>query len=57
MAKIKMTQEPEKPKFRYFCDACTGIAAISNEPEAVTQITCKVCGKFQKCKKENWLKL
>ena len=49
--------EVNKPTHRYVCDACTGIADISGMPDAVVVITCKVCGKVQNCRKENWIAL
>jgi hypothetical protein len=48
-----------KPRFRYFCDACTGNAGqFSNFVEIVgTSIICSVCGKAQIAVKENFIPL
>ena len=44
-------------KFRYFCEACTGIAMVAEIPEVVKTVKCAVCGKEQTAKKENWIKI
>lgn len=43
--------------YRYFCDACTGIAGVTSLPDSVKTIRCKVCGVSQDCKRMNWIKI
>lgn len=48
----------EKPKYRYYCEACTGIAFYSSIPVAGEGRVCKSCGKIiNPTKKENYIKL
>lgn len=47
----------QKPLFRYVCESCTGIAGVSIYPDAIKDMTCKVCGKGQKVKKGSWIKI
>jgi hypothetical protein len=44
-------------KFRYYCDACTGIAFYSEEVLAGKQGNCQACGKPYVARKENFIKL
>lgn len=55
--RVEVQKAAAKPTHRYYCDACTGIAGVSNMPFEMVSITCQVCGKTQQCKKENWIKL
>jgi predicted nucleic acid-binding Zn ribbon protein len=59
--KLKEAKQ-NKPKYRYVCDACTGIAFVLNENDPVEaekhNFTCKSCGKrLGKLKKENFIEL
>lgn len=56
-SEIRREDIQAKPTHRYYCDACSGNAGVSNLPEAVKQIRCASCGKVQNCKKENWIAL
>lgn len=52
--------KPVVKKFthRYFCDACTGVAFMHVEGEPVPNtVRCQACGKVQKFKNENLIKL
>ena len=44
-------------KYRYFCDACTGIAFFSAEAKEGLSGTCAVCGKPYVTRKENYILL
>lgn len=44
-------------KFRYYCDACTGIAFYATEIVVGTRGNCEHCNKPYVSKKENYIKL
>ena len=50
-------KKEKKPKFlyRYFCDACTGIAFMGSNPIKGVHKTCQICGKKFVTKVENFI--
>ena len=51
------TKKFDKPKFRYFCDACTNVAFYASEIEEGKSGFCQSCGKPYVARKENYIKL
>lgn len=52
-----MASLPTDPKFRLFCESCTGIAEYSNEAKDGKSVVCANCGKTTPQKKENYIPL
>jgi len=52
-------EEPKesKPKFRYFCEACTNTALVTSDKKDKGDIKCQVCGKDQPVKAENYIEI
>lgn len=47
-----------KAKYRYFCDACTGVAFVVDEPAPKKDIVCTACGThLGPAKPENYIKM
>jgi len=46
-----------KQMYRYFCDACTGVAFVTSIVAAGESKKCRVCGKAMVTKKENFIKI
>lgn len=64
----KQTEKPQEPdvitskmitnRYRYFCDACTGIAFLSADKKNPGVSACQNCGKFiHTIKEENFINL
>lgn len=55
---VKIADEIGQPKYRYFCDACTGVAFTSIEKKNPGISNCQSCGKpITEDKTENYILL
>lgn len=54
--KEKFKQE-RRIQYRYYCDACSNIAAYGVEPTELNPLVCRTCGKSLTYKSENWIKM
>ena len=52
---VEQVKEALKPKYRYYCDACTNTAFYSDTREAMKRVPCEHCGIVQTSKIENYI--